>query len=259
MKKITQITAILLAFSLGTSVSAAPQSHVSLPAQAVEVAPGLYKLGVSYDMKSDNFVEGYAIVHKKSSNAKAVATKSPRSEKCYAVMADGAKWKAIENWTVNSAESGLDANFLLNATNLNIGKWEKAAHANVLGNGSVATGSTSDPYLLDDKNEISFGALESDTIAITIVWGVWSGPVTSRQIVAWDQVFNANYPWSGSGDPLKMDYENISTHELGHAMGLADIYSGSCSGVTMYGYGGLGETQKSTLAPDDVTGINLLY
>ena len=258
MKKITISVSLLLAMSLVSPAFAAPKKDFKLPPDALEVAPGLYKLGTKFDTQSDSFVEGYAFVHRNSA-AKTGSLKFQRNPICYAVMATGAKWKSLEDWTVFPANSGLDSNFLLANTASNIGKWETAAGANILGQGTFGAGVATDPYVLDNKNEVSFGSLDGNTIAVTVVWGFFGGPTFSRSLVAWDQIFNTNYPWSTSGEVNKMDYENISSHELGHAMGLADIYNSSCSDVTMYGYASFGETNKRTLEVADVTGINLLY
>jgi len=56
-----------------------------------------------------------------------------------------------------------------------------------------------------------------------------------------------------------MDLKNIATHELGHAVGLSDIYTTTCNTVTMYGYGSIGETQKRDLAEPDITGLQIMY
>jgi len=56
-----------------------------------------------------------------------------------------------------------------------------------------------------------------------------------------------------------MDLQNIATHELGHAVGLNDIYSGSCSYVTMYGYSTEGDIGKRTLEQPDITGLQTMY
>ena len=70
-----------------------------------------------------------------------------------------------------------------------------------------------------------------------------------------------NVEWTEDAlvQPNKMDFWNISIHELGHSMGLADIYQSTCSGVTMYGFGTEGETKKRTLEQPDITGISTLY
>ena len=56
-----------------------------------------------------------------------------------------------------------------------------------------------------------------------------------------------------------MDLQNIATHELGHGVGLADIYDTTCSAVTMYGYSNNGDIQKRTLEVPDIRGLQTLY
>ncbi len=56
-----------------------------------------------------------------------------------------------------------------------------------------------------------------------------------------------------------MDIQNIGTHEIGHFMGLSDLYSAGDSEKTMYGYGSAGETKKRTLDSDDELGLSYLY
>ncbi len=261
MKKISALFILAAIFSVFPVISpaeAARKTEFSVPAGALEVSPGLYKLGQAYDVKSDSFVEGYAFVHKKN-QAKSNAVKAPKTPICYAVMASGAKWKNVEPWEVYPG-AGLEGPFLLDKLTQSIASWETSANnSNILGSGSVGLGSVTDPYIFDDVNQVSFSDLEDDTIAVTITWGTWSGPAANRKIVAWDQIYNTDYLWSASGEGDKMDFWNIATHELGHAMGLADIYNSACSAVTMYGYGAYGETNKQTLDAADISGINLLY
>jgi hypothetical protein len=56
-----------------------------------------------------------------------------------------------------------------------------------------------------------------------------------------------------------MNFPNILTHELGHALGLEDLYSSSCNEETMYGYASLGENKKASLNIGDIEGVNRLY
>ncbi len=64
---------------------------------------------------------------------------------------------------------------------------------------------------------------DNDVIAITVVWGVFSGPPRQRRFVEWDLLMNDIGPWD-FGDaglnPALMDIANVVTHELGHAAGL---------------------------------------
>jgi len=113
----------------------------------------------------------------------------------------------------------------------------------------------------DGKNEVLFADIDSpDAIAVTIIWGIFSGPTYKRKIVEWDQVYDdVDFNWSSSGEAGKMDFENIATHELGHSMGMGDLYKSYCSEQTMYVYADYGETKKQTLEAGDITGINILY
>ncbi len=240
-----------------------PGGHsFSLPANAVEVAPNVFSLGTAYDAQSNSFVEGYAFVHKKE-NAKNSAAKAPKSPACYGYLANGAKWKGTpEPWIINTSnEDGLSESFVFNTISNDINKWENAAATNILDNGEVTNSVlVADEVAPDGQNEVYFGDLGTNgTIGVTIVWGIFSGPTFNRKLVEWDQVYNTYYDWSASGEASKMDFDNIATHELGHSVGMNDIYNLSCSAVTMYGYANFGETNKSSLEQADITGINNLY
>ncbi len=256
----------LFGLTLAPSLVAAKpneQPKFQLPAQAVEVAPNVYDLGFAYNAERDNFVQGYAYVHK-NANAKSSAIRGPKGTKCYGVMAAGAKWKTVEPWVINPANSeGLGADFIYNTVANGLHKWETAANAEIFGNGSLTSAQlVADESTPDGTNEVYFGSIaDSNTIGVTIVWGYFAGPTFSRELIEWDQIYNTYYDWTEDAalETTQMDFDNIATHELGHSAGLADIYTSSCSSVTMYGYGTQGEIQKRTLEPADVTGINTLY
>jgi len=78
-------------------------------------------------------------------------------------------------------------------------------------------------------------------------------------------MFDTNYNWydctqtSCTSENKGMDLQNIATHETGHGVGLADVYSSACSEVTMYGYSWYGDIGKRDLAQPDITGLQKLY
>lgn len=81
-----------------------------------------------------------------------------------------------------------------------------------------------------------------------------------------DIIFNASQRWGidldGGGTAYKIkvyDVRNIATHEVGHKVGLDDLYESKYSEITMYGYGSKGETKKISLAIGDVNGTIQLY
>ncbi|MFH1822882.1 MAG: matrixin family metalloprotease, partial [Patescibacteria group bacterium] len=111
----------------------------------------------------------------------------------------------------------------------------------------------------DNKNTLSFGNYsDSNVIAVTSLWY----NRRTKQIIEYDILFNNYYQWGDATDPKTpdvMDLRNIATHELGHAIGLNDIYSTTCTEVTMYGYSIAGETMKRTLELPDIKGLQAMY
>jgi len=81
-----------------------------------------------------------------------------------------------------------------------------------------------------------------------------------KKIVEFDMLFDTDFAWGNAEiNSSLMDLQNIATHELGHAVGLNDIYSTSCSYVTMYGYSKEGDVEKRTLEQPDITGLQKIY
>ncbi|MBI2005329.1 MAG: matrixin family metalloprotease [Candidatus Aenigmarchaeota archaeon] len=185
---------------------------------------------------------------------------------CYTLLANGAKWKNVENAVVNPTNSGLDSGFLIDNTLLARETWDANTSKEVFGN--TVTGDPTADWdgdagdSPDDKNEYSFGNYsDSGVIAVTVVWGYFYGPPQTRELIEYDVLFNTNYIWGDadvSGSSV-MDYLNIAVHETGHGAGLGDIYDTTCSAVTMYGYSAYGETSKRTLEQPDIKGLQKLY
>lgn len=274
MKKyLTLGLVVILMFSVGLASATKPaserQTTVGMPAHAIEVAPGVFSLGTAID--NGKAVEGYAIITYKEGFGKPPWAGGPggpggnggNPSTYYAFLAKGAKWKTIEPYIVNPANTeGLSSSFVTGNLESDIGKWETAAGVDILGTGSTTSDTlvadTSNP---DGLNEVYFGDVDQPgAIAITIVWGIFIGPPSQRELVEWDQVYDqVDYNWSSSGEAGKMDFENIATHELGHSVGLDDLYEDKCSEQTMYGYADYGETKKRTLEVGDINGVYQLY
>jgi len=266
-------------------VTGEPKNTVTLPPTAIQVAPNIFYLGTAID--KGRVVEGYAFVDYRKGFGKPGtecgndicepgenAKKCPAdcagggngetdTSSCYGFLARGAKWKTIENYIVNPANTeGLTDNFVMSNLAMDIDKWETAADANILGTGSKTSETLeADFYETDDKNEVYFGDVsQPGAIAVAVVWGIFSGPPRARELVEWDMIFDqADFDWSDSGAAGKMDFENIATHELGHSVGLDDLYDSKCSEMTMYGYADYGETNKRTLEDGDIAGVKKLY
>lgn len=254
------------------------KNPVVIPAHAVEVAPGVFYLGKALD--KGRVVEGYAMFVKPgtecgngicepSENARKCPEdctgedpEEPDTSSCYTFLARGAKWKSVEDYIVDPVNTrGLDGEFVRDNLVEDIGKWETEAGVDILGNEITGIVDGADLESPDNKNEVMFADVDYEgAIAVAIIWGYFGGPPPFRELVEWDMVFDdVDFDWSAAGEVDKMDFENIATHELGHAVGLGDLYNSGCSEQTMYGYAEFGETKKQTLESGDTTGIQKLY
>ncbi len=288
MKKIIAVSLILgvmlatigLVFAGQQGQSQKQNKEFALPKHAVEVAPGVFSLGWAID--KGRFVEGYAMFVKPGTecgngicdpgeNARKCPEDcsggedpdpEPDTSSCYTLLAKGAKWKTVEPYIVDPTNTReLNEDFVRNNLALDIDKWETKAGVDILGNEVAGIVDGADLESPDNKNEVMFADIDYDgAIAVAIVWGIFSGPPFNRELVEWDMIFDdADFDWSATGEAGKMDFENIATHELGHAVGLGDLYNAECSEQTMYGYAVYGETNKRSLEAGDIAGISALY
>lgn len=231
---------------------------VVIPSYATKIRRDVYHLGtVIFEGKELN---GYAFLHYNDEPSKVQRA----SENCFILNAEGAKWKTPEPYGISTTNSqGLTDSFILTTFNNAIEKWDSEVTSNIFGSYSAAIiADGADFSSPDGKNEMQFGNIaESGVIAVTVTWGVFSGPINDREIVEWDQVYDQiDFTWGDSTETGGvMDFDNIATHELGHSCGLGDLYSSSCSDETMYGFSSVGETKKRTLEIGDTTGLCVLY
>jgi hypothetical protein len=105
---------------------------------------------------------------------------------------------------------------------------------------------------LDGKDVISWGSCANGATAQTYLW-----PGTQER----DIVFSTATQWSVAPSVTyhSYDVQNIATHELGHVIGLGDIYREDFNYVTMFGYAPKGETSKDVLSPSDIYGAQQIY
>ncbi|MBI5148230.1 matrixin family metalloprotease [Candidatus Pacearchaeota archaeon] len=173
---------------------------------------------------------------------------------CYKLM--GVKWKSLPvNYQINPTNpQSLDSSFIVSAISAGATEWDTNTASNLFNSPDV---NYSAYYGVQNfNNEISFGNYPiAGVIAVTTVWYT---PI-NRQIVEFDIEFDTDFVW---GDATvtngTMDLQNIATHELGHSVGLADLYN-TCTEETMYGYSDYNEIKKRTLNTGDLAGIKRLY
>jgi hypothetical protein len=246
-------TAAALAMAVAAIAAPGSGGRPAVPPGAVEIAPDVYSLG----KRTVNGVEieGIAVVHRARSHN---ARKPGGGGSCYTFLASGARWQSAEPWSVD--ESGAPIGGMTGLMSQDVETWEGAAGADIFGAGSSDSSYDANTSSVDGRNGAEFDAIsDAGVIAVTYTWGNFGGPPGSRGLVEWDMIFDSDsFAWSTNGAAGAMDFRNIDTHELGHAMGLGHP-SGSCTEETMYAYASLGETKKRDLNAGDIAGINGLY
>lgn len=235
----------------------------ALPRGAVKVGDDTYYLG---KRTVDGVqLEGYAFIHRRGGAAKPPGPPGGGGgggTTCYTLLASGAKWKTTEDFQIDAASAPpVVGTAMTDLMTDDVTTWETgASNPTIFGTGVRNDSYNANLNAVDDVNGAEFGAIaDAGVIAVTYTWGIFSGPSSRRQLVEWDMLFDdEDFTWSTTGSTTAMDFQDIATHELGHAMGLGHP-SSTCTEETMYAYASNGETKKRDLNPGDVAGINTMY
>ncbi|MFH1835645.1 MAG: matrixin family metalloprotease [Methanobacteriota archaeon] len=181
--------------------------------------------------------------------------KPPKQESCYKLT--GVKWKSLPvDYVVNPTNpDGLSENFVVSTISTSAETWDDETSIELFRD-TLSVDYGAQYGVQNYVNAIAFGDNAPGVIAVTTYWFTRRG----KQLVEFDIEFNTDYVWGdASVDPNVMDLINIATHELGHAVGMDDIYSNACAAVTMYGYSDYGDVEKRSLETPDVTGLQQMY
>ena len=204
-------------------------------------------------------LEKIEFIHWKKDFAKPEGAKVPKPPSCYKFLTPTkVKWTVLPaNYVINPTNPQyLGEDFIKSAVFNSAETWD-AATSKELMNDTYTIDYTATYGVQDYENAITFG--NYPTAGVIAVTTVWYNPAT-KAIVEFDVMFDTDWTWGDATlDSTKMDLQNIATHELGHGVGLADVYDSVCSLVTMYGYSDYGEIIKRTLEQPDITGLQKLY
>ena len=263
------IFTLAVTLSMTPAFSASPQTNskakemtvVSIPANAKKIGDGVYDLG--FKVHNGQIMQGtlYVFSDKEFVKPSGVGGKGG-GDICYTYITSGAKWRSEESWGISTVNAPVtDAtNILVNA----VGQWENAdSPANsIMGSfdSNMIVNAGSIGNTMNDQNEVAFGDIaDNGVIAATWVWRTTAGPPSQRYIAEWDQIYDVvSFRWSNNGDTTSMDFANIATHEIGHAVGMGHP-SSTCTLETMYAYASNGEIIKRDLHDGDIIGVNRLY
>lgn len=244
----------------------------SLPDNAKQVAKNIYDLGTG--IHNGEQVRGYAFIYRADHAAKPDGVGGGKkggggntTSSCYAYIGSNVKWTVVEDYVVDSTNlSGMPQAEVESTLATAVGLWNEQTSSTIFGAqvaGIVDGADTTTP--LDDKNEIYFAdindtVIDSDnTIAVTVTWGVFSGPPRGRKLVEWDQVYNENFVFGDASiNTGVMDILGIAAHEVGHAAGMGHPDS-ACIDETMFAYAATGEVKKRDLNAGDIAGVKNLY
>ena len=224
-----------------------------------------YKKGYGQVCNNDGICEPELGENPSCADCKKDKTNGEEESTCYTFLDKWAKWKELSVDYVIDPDNpdGLSEDFVTNAMFLGAEEWDNHTGADLFGTYSIDYNSSWDNDAPDGRNELLFGDYPQDgVIAVAIVWGHFTGPPSMREIIEFDILFDIDWTWGDATiDPEVevMDLQNIATHELGHGVGLGDLYDTVCIDETMYGYSNYGDTKKRDLNAGDIIGIQKLY
>ncbi len=161
----------------------------------------------------------------------------------------------------NFAKTGLTTAGALGAITAATNTWDDATNQNLFSD-SGASLTTAKNWKYDGVNDMAFRpyAAGCSALASAGTWYQIKGIAAGQPypILETDISFNSNYKWTTTGG-TGYDFQSVALHELGHSIGLGDLYNkarfAKDTRQVMHYYTGV----KRTLGNGDATGVWNLY
>ena len=155
---------------------------------------------------------------------------------------------------------GLSASNVKRAIEAASNTWDAGTNQNLFADSNLVTPSSTvkvDTY--DGKNTVAWKPFGAGALAYARTW--YRGTKVDGYYSALESDINMNtaYSWSTTGSGSKIDVQSVVLHEMGHSIGLGDLYGkaqfANDKRQVMHYYTGV----KRTLGNGDATGVWTLY
>jgi hypothetical protein len=232
-----------------------------------EKEPGLYYLGDGVYPGAPGRVDGYAMMMYADGTrqARRFAMDEPEAvngsvEACVEPFAVGAYWKAPFTVVVDpDNDDDIPRSLFIGAIHHAFSEWDsRVANVLVSGQNTAVCADGVDQDSPDGKNEAMLGFVDDPAVlAVTVLWGVFTGPIPDRRLLEMDMLFNRHFAWGDAAlNPDVFDMKTVATHEAGHAVGFGHT---STALATMAPTAALGETHKRDILPCEAAALCQLY
>jgi hypothetical protein len=228
----------------------------------IDAQPGLGFDGEALTLAPDGTIKSLGSVQ-----TGPVITQTGGNANAYVLM--GRKWTKIDPQIKMSlkddavlAATGMSKTNVLGAITAATNTWDDATNQNLFSDSGAALTTTAN-WKYDGVNNMAFTPYVAgcSAIAATGVWYKTQGIPAGQMypIVESDMTFNSNLKWTTTGEAGKLDFQSVVLHELGHTIGLGDLYNkaqfSKDTRQVMHYYTGV----KRTLGNGDATGVWKLY
>jgi hypothetical protein len=157
-------------------------------------------------------------------------------------------------------KEGLSVGAVQGAVSAAANTWDGATNQNIFADSNLVTASTTasaDKY--DKNNVVAWKPVSGSALAYSRTWFNYNKADGYNTALESDIVFNTGYAWRTDGLKSGIDVQSVALHELGHTLGLGDLYGkaqfSDDTRQVMHYYNGV----KPTLGNGDSAGIWKLY